>query len=779
MYSFEWDKESNGYLLSTKVKFVNKEVRPVYFEELDLLGFNEHFNYDKNVDPILWAEARKYYYKGDCIADVKGGSLYTKPQLNLTEMGLSLKGTTLEIVNIKKMIRKNQNMLNNIVSSTCEQIYEFFKKYENVVDAFYVAFSGGKDSLLLLDLVYSVLPENSFYVVFGDTKMETSDTYRTVDITKKRYEKVKQFITATTKFSAKESWTEFGPPSRVLRWCCHVHKSTPSILKLKEVLNNHHAKVMSFNGVRAEESLQRSTYDLVSDGVKHNSQINCSPILKWSSAELYLYLLDKGLMINDSYRKGMHRVGCLFCPMASDWYEYLAYHYYSDELQPYLDIIKKTSAKSFRSDDDTNRFIENGGWKARKNGVDIKMAYEPFSIVDKKGTIYFVIDKLNKSWYEWIKTLNYEKITDKEWVFFYREDQYKCIFEDKSNKTHICISSTANRINPTFLKYFKATLYKSIFCKKCRVCEIDCDEAAIKTDPVVQIDQSKCVHCYKCLQKNTGCIAANSLRIGGRKNMSQKGMCGYNHFGIKADWIEKLISYEKDFWDNIIMGKPMVDSCRKWFRESEICIDNNFTKLLDILIKYGAESKEFWEIVYVNLANNSPLIRWFIYHCSLNACFDSEEIYSLMGDVLSASSKNSALLSLKNTLANTPFSKEFGCARLERKGKTIQSITRKSWFEPDNITILYSLYKFAENIDGGWYSFSFSNLINDTEERKALSPIIIFGITELELQKKLQALDIDYPEFISVAFKKGLDNIDLRKDKSSQDILELILAEGI
>ena len=39
MYNYEWDIETGGYILTTKVSGVTKELRPVFFEELDLLGF--------------------------------------------------------------------------------------------------------------------------------------------------------------------------------------------------------------------------------------------------------------------------------------------------------------------------------------------------------------------------------------------------------------------------------------------------------------------------------------------------------------------------------------------------------------------------------------------------------------------------------------------------------------------------------------------------------------------------------------------------------------------
>ena len=56
----------------------------------------------------------------------------------------------------------------------------------NRVDVFYVAFSGGKDSVVALDLVQRALPHNKFKVLFGDTGMEFPDTYEAVEETKKQ-----------------------------------------------------------------------------------------------------------------------------------------------------------------------------------------------------------------------------------------------------------------------------------------------------------------------------------------------------------------------------------------------------------------------------------------------------------------------------------------------------------------------------------------------------------------------------------------------------------------
>ena len=56
-------------------------------------------------------------------------------------------------------------------------------EYQKKADVFYVAFSGGKDSIVTLDIVQRALPHNAFKVLFGDTGMEFPDTYKTVALT--------------------------------------------------------------------------------------------------------------------------------------------------------------------------------------------------------------------------------------------------------------------------------------------------------------------------------------------------------------------------------------------------------------------------------------------------------------------------------------------------------------------------------------------------------------------------------------------------------------------
>ena len=89
-----------------------------------------------------------------------------------------------------------------------------------------------------------------------------------VEETKLRYNKL-HWHTAKASFDALESWKFMGPPAVKIRWCCSVHKSAPSLFKVKEILATHRKctiqdiknfKALAFIGIRKLESIARSTY---------------------------------------------------------------------------------------------------------------------------------------------------------------------------------------------------------------------------------------------------------------------------------------------------------------------------------------------------------------------------------------------------------------------------------------------------------------------------------------------------------------------------------------
>ncbi len=300
MYSYEWDTETGGYVLnSTPLNSrASMEPRPVYYQEMDALGFDQFFIYEKDDSfPYMWAENSRYWYKGVKVAQIVGGSIYTSPRLEIINSAFC--SAPLQFVDIFAMVEKNRPIMQNLVNETIKNVYNNFMAYRDKVDIFYVAFSGGKDSVVALDIVQKALPHDSFIVLFGDTQMEFPDTYHVVDeVSEICKSKGIVFQRAKSTLLPDEAWRVFGPPATSNRWCCSVLKTSPQITLLRSITRKRNFTGMAFTGIRASESMIRDEYDVISEGKKHQGQYSCHVILEWNSAELFDYIFEQNLIMN-------------------------------------------------------------------------------------------------------------------------------------------------------------------------------------------------------------------------------------------------------------------------------------------------------------------------------------------------------------------------------------------------------------------------------------------------------------------------------------------------
>ena len=370
MYSYDWDPSTGGYILNSTPLNFSKEPRPVYYKELDMLGFDRYWDYEKDdTYPYMWAEANTYWYRGRKVAQTKGGSLCSPPEITILEEA-EPRGERLRFVDVPAMVSKNTPFMEGFVQETIKKVYNTYVEYQKKADVFYVAFSGGKDSIVTLDIVQRALPHNAFKVLFGDTGMEFPDTYKTVDLTEEWCKSLGiEFIRAKSEFSPEYTWRQFGPPATVTRWCCSVHKTAPQVIALREYTGKNNFTGMAFIGVRGSESLSRSEYDYVSLGEKHKGQYSCNPILEWNSAELFCYIYANDLILNEAYKKGNRRAGCLVCPRAAERNEYMSRECYPDSFDTYANIIRELYKQHLPDKDVLEDFIANGGWKAC-SGID-------------------------------------------------------------------------------------------------------------------------------------------------------------------------------------------------------------------------------------------------------------------------------------------------------------------------------------------------------------------------------------------------------------------------
>ena len=252
MYGYEWTEENGIFRLTINAK-IQKEIRPVFHEELDFFGMDQYWDYPKDTTaPLLWAEGvRRYVLNGVCVAEAQGGGFYTKPTIKrLTEERLKLVP-----IDTDRLYEVNRQIMLSLEQKAVQFIQTQYEHYLPLGFSFVCAFSGGKDSLVLLDLMTKALAPKDYYVVFSNTGMELSDTLKTFVDAQKHWPGVR-FKEAKCHMDMEESWNEFGPPASKLRWCCSVRKSVPTLMLLSE-LTGKDTKAVVFDGVRAEESLRR------------------------------------------------------------------------------------------------------------------------------------------------------------------------------------------------------------------------------------------------------------------------------------------------------------------------------------------------------------------------------------------------------------------------------------------------------------------------------------------------------------------------------------------
>lgn len=760
MYEYTYDTESGGILLDDRPTGMSKEPRPVYSEELDLLGVDRFYQYDKQNDvPYMWAEAHRYYYRGINIFNTKGGTLYEKPEIVLvrtkeTDSPILAEGTELLPIDVELMNRKNHDLIEVVEQITVRKIWNIYKKYKSKVDRFHVALSGGKDSIVLLELVRRTLPKSAYTVIFGDTKMEFPDTYDVIDkIEAQCKDEGIEFYRASSHFDPEESWKLFGPPSRVLRWCCTVHKSTPQTLKLREITGKNDYVGLDFVGVRKHESAMRSKYEEENYGKKQKGQYSHNPILEWTSAEIWLYIFAHHLIVNAAYKKGNSRAGCLFCPMGrgkADSFRYMCYH---EEIDKYTQLIKSTI-----NDPHIESYITNGGWAERKNGRDIIDNIPHYSEMIKDGYLFITIINPNTDWKEWIKTLaNISFPYTVENI----NDGYVIKVPENVNKTTEC-------------KYFKQVFHKAAYCAECKACEANCKYGCLSFKNGLHIDN--CKHCMQCHNIDSGCLLFHSrqLPLNGGKTMKKNSINSFSDHAPKPEWVRDFFLNGNDFMNDNTLGPMQIQKFRVFLNDSGVTFKNETTELFTTLSSFGIDNAITWGIMLINLVYNNTEMRWFIDNMKIGETFKKEELENKLVEEYSLSPKDAS--SVRKTfkkLVDIPLGTVLHFGEYTVISRNEENLTRTKCTLTDPRVLLYALYRYAEE-NGGYYSFSMTTLLDMTINSVGISPVRIFGITRDELEPMLRGLSSQYQDYINVAITLDLDNIVLSDYHTSGDILKLL-----
>lgn len=832
MYKIAWDKETGGVLLRTSIieGTLGVSPRPVFFEELDLLGLqNDGWTYPHCKEPLMWALNKQYWYRGQHIFDVKGADIYTSPTIILCEGIIPMK---LRPVNVKRMLKKNSDLMFVLENEAIEFIRDTYTAYTKVnrtysltetnqldyeamasraekkskekmavvkqdcdsfdvmplstaqkegkrvllstkIDRFIASFSGGKDSQVVLDLCTRAIPPTAFEVIYSDTGYELPSSLKLYDEVQQYYKEIfpsLKFTTARNHESVLNYWDKIGTPSNNHRWCCSVMKTAP-LYRMLKVDGNKQAHVLTFDGVRSEESVRRSSYDRIGKG-KHTYVYNAHPILRWNSIEIFLYLFNKDLPINIAYRKGITRVGCAICPFSTSWNDMGVQRAFPRSMEPFINKLREYSGKSKISN--FNNYLADGKWKLKPlNNRD-----ETNATVTFKGGINALnfearIIKPRQSFLSWLPALCtytiHKTVSGYKGELLFKKNVFHFEIKDSADSSILKVNgSLSNEL--VFL--LRRLAYKTACCINCEVCEVDCPTGALSVVPSVEIDKNKCIHCHKCYNTHDrGCIVADNLRMvmDTDKKLNAK-IHGYRNFGLRDDWVDEYSRNISDFWKDNSLGTAQVDSFKAWFRDAEITDSkNHLTSLGQIMVKiYENDPKLFWEITFINLSYHSFIVQWFITNIKEMQIYTpkiiKEEIVN-QGYAASPTTIGNAASAFCDMVKKSPLGEDFRQGVFNDK----KELTRESHSDLSLEATAYSIYKFANF--HGINLLRVSDFYKTDEEHGVFKE---FLLSKKELLKKLRTLSSSSNRVLVAELNMGLEHITLRDDLSSEKVLEMM-----
>lgn len=160
-----------------------------------------------------------------------------------------------------------------------------------------VAFSGGKDSQVVLDLVRrSGIDHTDQMSVTGIDPPELTL------FVKRQYPEVTRLPPKKTMFQLIEH--KGSPPTLFARYCCE---------HLKERGNEGKTVV---TGIRWEESMRRSKRKMTDTCTKGVGKRYVHPIIDWTADDVWEYIRSHRTPYCKLYDEGYNRIGCIGCPSA-------------------------------------------------------------------------------------------------------------------------------------------------------------------------------------------------------------------------------------------------------------------------------------------------------------------------------------------------------------------------------------------------------------------------------------------------------------------------------
>src|SRR5574343_38654 len=195
------------------------------------------------------------------------------------------------------MIAKTTQQV-GLTGSGFEDIAILLLQQHEPPDGYFLAFSGGKDSITIYDLAIRAGVKFSEHF-----HMTTVDPPEVLQFIRDNYPDV---IWDRPKKSMFKIIVEHGtPPTRFRRYCCR---------ELKEIGGKGRTVIL---GIRAAKSSRRKKRKPYEESTIDKGKFFVNPILSWSDSDVWSYIRRRNLKYPSLYDTGRTRIGCILCPLQS------------------------------------------------------------------------------------------------------------------------------------------------------------------------------------------------------------------------------------------------------------------------------------------------------------------------------------------------------------------------------------------------------------------------------------------------------------------------------
>ncbi len=168
----------------------------------------------------------------------------------------------------------------------------------------------GVEDQVLTDMISKIKKDTRIFTL--DTGRVPYESYDLLEKTEKRYKiKIKLYFPMAEdvqEYVNKNSINAFYDSLSLRKECCHIRKIKPLKRALKDI-------DIWITGLRSAQSVTRGDLERIEYDENFNT-IKINPLLNWSQEQLWEYVKEHNVPVNELHFKGYPSIGCAPCTRA-------------------------------------------------------------------------------------------------------------------------------------------------------------------------------------------------------------------------------------------------------------------------------------------------------------------------------------------------------------------------------------------------------------------------------------------------------------------------------